>query len=40
MHETVNVLANYRFVEPGYTRSDGGAWWPINDPEAALPVNP
>lgn len=34
MHETVNVLTNYRFVGPGYTRPDGGAWWPINDPEA------
>lgn len=38
MRETVNVLANYRFVEPDYVRSDGGAWWPINDPEAVTEV--
>lgn len=32
--ETSNLIANYRFVEPAYCHPAGGAWWPINEPNA------
>lgn len=32
--ETISLIANYRFVEPTYHHPAGGAWWPINEPDA------
>ena len=34
----LGMIANYRFVEPDYRRTDGGAWWPITDPTAVASV--
>jgi hypothetical protein len=32
--ETVDLITNYRFVEPTYRHPTGGAWWPINESAA------
>lgn len=31
--ETIDLIANYRFVEPTYRHPTGGAWWPVNEPD-------